>query len=71
MFKLKLIRGVHYSYKNVEATKENPIIEIESKMDADYLVSTGCFELLEAPKNENESKAEAKPKRSRSSKNKG
>lgn len=63
MYKLKLVNAVHYSYGNkFVATIENPFVEVD-KADADYLVSTECFEIIEEPKAEVKTKSKRTTKK--------
>lgn len=65
MLKLKMVKGVHYAYSNkFVATNVSPFVEVDER-DAEYLVSTGYFEIIEEPKAET---VEEKPKRKRTTK---
>ena len=46
MYHLKLIKGLSYTGK-VKATANRPHAYVDDKADADYLVSTGYFKLVE------------------------
>ena len=46
MFKLQLIKGRSYVTKNIRATIQKPLVEVDSKELADYLVSCGHFKLI-------------------------
>lgn len=51
MYRLKLIKGLSYTGK-VKATANRPFTEVEDKADADYLVGTGYFKLVDEEINE-------------------
>lgn len=46
MAKLKLVKGLSYSYGDLKATKDNPYIDVKDKAAADHLVETGYFETV-------------------------
>lgn len=46
MAKLKLVRGLSYSYGDLKATKDNPYIDVQDKAVAEHLVETGYFETV-------------------------
>lgn len=46
MAKLKLVKGLSYSYGDLKATRSNPYIEVKDKAAAEHLVETGYFETV-------------------------
>lgn len=52
MYKVKLIKGLSYTGA-VQATKENPYVDVEDKETADAVVATGYFELVEETADDN------------------
>lgn len=58
MYKIQLVKGLSY-HGIVTATKDSPIVEVETKEEADSLVSGGHFVMLEtAAENGGEAKTD-------------
>ncbi|MEG1894636.1 MAG: hypothetical protein RR162_00250 [Oscillospiraceae bacterium] len=46
MYVLKLIKGLSCKAGTVRATKDEPEVEVEKKLDAENAVATGYFEII-------------------------